>query len=166
MRGREISVCGCLSHAPYWGPGPQPRYVCPDWELNQQPFGSQASAQYTEPHQPGQHEIFLRTQKRTNYKMGGQVSALTHMCTQIIPLQWSHILNQKLRHMVSHTWSTTNFQAVWVWLTDWKLTFEFLGCSNVVGNRILKSRQPQKISGYKGFIEPIHVRGYLYLVCF
>ena len=20
-------MCGCLSHAPYWGPGPQPRYV-------------------------------------------------------------------------------------------------------------------------------------------
>ena len=27
--------------------------VCPDWELNQQPFGSQARAQSTEPHQPG-----------------------------------------------------------------------------------------------------------------
>ena len=26
-RRRERSVCGCLSHAPYWGPGPQPRYV-------------------------------------------------------------------------------------------------------------------------------------------
>ena len=26
-KGRETSVCGCLSHAPYWGPGPQPRHV-------------------------------------------------------------------------------------------------------------------------------------------
>ena len=26
-RGREISMCGCLSCAPYWGPGPQPRHV-------------------------------------------------------------------------------------------------------------------------------------------
>ena len=26
-RGRETLVCGCLSHAPYWGPGPQPRHV-------------------------------------------------------------------------------------------------------------------------------------------
>ena len=25
----------------------------PDWELNQQPFSSQASTQSTEPHQPG-----------------------------------------------------------------------------------------------------------------
>ena len=24
---REISMCGCLSHAPYWGPGLQPRHV-------------------------------------------------------------------------------------------------------------------------------------------
>ena len=27
--------------------------ICPDWESNQQPFGSQAGAQSTEPHQPG-----------------------------------------------------------------------------------------------------------------
>ena len=27
--------------------------TCPDWELNQRPFGSQARTQSTEPHQPG-----------------------------------------------------------------------------------------------------------------
>ena len=32
-------MCVCLSHAPYWGPDPQPR--CPHWESNLQPFGSQ-----------------------------------------------------------------------------------------------------------------------------
>ena len=26
-RGREISMCGCLSRGPYWGPVPQPRHV-------------------------------------------------------------------------------------------------------------------------------------------
>ena len=26
-RGRETSMCGCLSHTPYWGPGPQYRHV-------------------------------------------------------------------------------------------------------------------------------------------
>ena len=26
-RGRETSMCGCLSCAPHWGPGPQPRHV-------------------------------------------------------------------------------------------------------------------------------------------
>ena len=28
--------------------------MCPDWELNRQPFGSQSGAQSTEVHQPGQ----------------------------------------------------------------------------------------------------------------
>ena len=27
--------------------------MCPDWESNHQPFGSQAGTQSTEPHQPG-----------------------------------------------------------------------------------------------------------------
>ena len=26
-RGRDTSMCGCLSCAPYWRPGPQPRHV-------------------------------------------------------------------------------------------------------------------------------------------
>ena len=26
-RGRETSMCGCLLHAPYWGPGLHPRHV-------------------------------------------------------------------------------------------------------------------------------------------
>ena len=30
-RGRETSMCGCLSLAPNWGPGPNPG-MCPDWE--------------------------------------------------------------------------------------------------------------------------------------
>ena len=33
--------------------------MCPDWESNQQPFGSQAGVQSTEPHQPGQEGEFL-----------------------------------------------------------------------------------------------------------
>ena len=37
--------------------------MCPDWESNQQLFGSQASAQSMEPHQPGLNlgEISLMT---------------------------------------------------------------------------------------------------------
>ena len=34
--------------------------MCPDWESNQQPFGSQASTQSTEPHQPGQKGLILK----------------------------------------------------------------------------------------------------------
>ena len=56
-RGREISICGCLSSAPYWGLGAQPTLV-PRWESNWRPFGSQADAQSTEPHQPGWHLFF------------------------------------------------------------------------------------------------------------
>ena len=26
-KGRETSMCGCFSRAPYWGPGPQPRHA-------------------------------------------------------------------------------------------------------------------------------------------
>ena len=33
--------------------------MCSDWELNWQPFGSQAGAQFTEPHQPGKEYVFL-----------------------------------------------------------------------------------------------------------
>ena len=43
-------MCGCLLHAPCWGPGPQPRHVS---RLGIEPFGSQAGAQSTEPRQPG-----------------------------------------------------------------------------------------------------------------
>ena len=32
--------------------------MCPDWESNWQPFGSQASAQFTEPQQPGHFAHF------------------------------------------------------------------------------------------------------------
>ena len=52
-------MCGFLLHTHHQGPGPQLR---PDWESNWQPFGSQASAQSTEPHQRGQgaHNLFRR----------------------------------------------------------------------------------------------------------
>ena len=43
--GRETSMCGFLLGG---NPG-----MCPNWESNLQPFGSQATAQSTEPHQPG-----------------------------------------------------------------------------------------------------------------
>ena len=52
-------LCVVASHTPPTGdlaynPG---RY--PDWELNQQPFASQAGTQSTEPHQPGPKSDFL-----------------------------------------------------------------------------------------------------------
>ena len=43
MLASHAAPAGDLAH----NPG-----MCPDWELNQQPFGSQAGAQPTESHQP------------------------------------------------------------------------------------------------------------------
>lgn len=49
---RETSICGCLSHAPCWDLACN-LGMCPDWESNWRPFGSQAYSQSTELHQLG-----------------------------------------------------------------------------------------------------------------
>ena len=52
-REGEKHQCVVASHvAPTGDPARNPG-MCPDWESNQRPFGSQAGAQSTEPHQPG-----------------------------------------------------------------------------------------------------------------
>ena len=53
----ETSVCGCLSCALPGDLAGNPD-MCPDWELNQRPFRSQADTQSTEPHQPGHKNLF------------------------------------------------------------------------------------------------------------
>ena len=45
------------SRAPPTGDLASKPVMCPDWELNRWPFGSHASPQSTEPHQPGQKII-------------------------------------------------------------------------------------------------------------
>ena len=45
--------CVVDSHAPLTGDLASNPGMCPDWELNQQTFGSWAGTQSTEPHQPG-----------------------------------------------------------------------------------------------------------------
>ena len=54
-RGRdgEKHQCAVASCTPPTGDLACNPGMCPDWELNRQPLGSQASAQSTEPHQPG-----------------------------------------------------------------------------------------------------------------
>ena len=51
-REGETSLCGCLSHTPtgYLACNPG---MCPDWESNRRPFGSQAGTQSSELQQPG-----------------------------------------------------------------------------------------------------------------
>ena len=52
MYARKILI-GCLSHAPSWGPGLQPRHV-PRLGVEPAPLWFAARAQSIEPHQPGQ----------------------------------------------------------------------------------------------------------------
>ena len=58
---REISVCGCLSHAPTGDLAHNPG-MCPDWELKPVTLWSIARAQSTELHQQGY--IFFCNAKR------------------------------------------------------------------------------------------------------
>ena len=59
QRGREGEREGekhqrvVASHSPPTGDLACDPGMCPDWELNWQPSGSQAATQSTEPHQPG-----------------------------------------------------------------------------------------------------------------
>ena len=53
-RGGDKQQCAVASHTPPTGDLAHNPGMCPDWESNQRPFGSQASTQSTEPHQPGQ----------------------------------------------------------------------------------------------------------------
>ena len=52
-REGEKHQCVVASHAPPSGDLSHNPDMCPDWEWNQWPFGSLASAQSTEPYQPG-----------------------------------------------------------------------------------------------------------------
>ena len=52
-REREKHQCVVASHVPPTDEQARNPGMCPDWESNQQPFGSQAGTQSTEPHQPG-----------------------------------------------------------------------------------------------------------------
>ena len=57
-REGEKHQCAVAFHVPFVGDLACNPSICPDWELNQQHFGSQAGAQSTEPHQPGHLYFF------------------------------------------------------------------------------------------------------------
>ena len=50
-------MCGCLSHAPYWGPGLKPRRV--PWLGIEHVTASQAGTQSSKPHEQGQERYFI-----------------------------------------------------------------------------------------------------------
>ena len=52
-REGEKHQCMVASRTPPTGDLARNPGMCSHWESNQQPFGSQASTPYTEPHQPG-----------------------------------------------------------------------------------------------------------------
>ena len=57
-REGEKHPCVVASHATPAGDLAHNPGMCPDWESNLQPFGSQAGTQSMEPHQPGLNELF------------------------------------------------------------------------------------------------------------
>ena len=57
-RGRETSICCCLTCTPTGDLAHNPG-LCPDWESNWRTFGSQARAQSPESNQPGQNTPFF-----------------------------------------------------------------------------------------------------------
>ena len=58
-REGEKHQCVVASHAPPTGDLAFNPGMCPGWESNRQPFGSQAGIQSTEPHQPGLIHSFV-----------------------------------------------------------------------------------------------------------
>ena len=57
-RDGEKHQCVVASHVPPTGDLACNPGMCPDWESNWRPFGSQANTQSTEPHQPGLRFFF------------------------------------------------------------------------------------------------------------
>ena len=55
----EKHQCVVASHVPPTGDLAHNPGMCPDWKLNQRPFGSRACTQSTEPHQAGLKQQFL-----------------------------------------------------------------------------------------------------------
>ena len=75
-REGEKHQCVFASHMPHPGylagnPG-----MCPDWELNLQPFGSQASTQSTEAHQPRQKSLSKNSELVYNNVIASHVSII------------------------------------------------------------------------------------------
>ena len=80
-REGEKHQCVVASHTPPTGDLACNPGMCPDWESNQRPFGSQAGTQSTEPHQPGLtfynsvvnsvHHATLHTCPQLGFSRGG-----------------------------------------------------------------------------------------------
>ena len=109
-RRRETSMCGCISRALYWGPGPQPRHVL--WlGIKQATFWFK-----------GQHSIHWATPARACC-----VCVCMCMCMCAISLQSSGKHNTFSSHPFWTWWTPTMFCACDEYgslLTVWKLFIE------------------------------------------
>ena len=61
----EKHQCVVASRTPPTGGLAHNPGMCPDWESNQQPFGSRAGTESAEPHQPGPFFSLLRYNSHT-----------------------------------------------------------------------------------------------------
>ena len=87
-RGRETSMCGCLLHAPYWGPGLQPRHVL--WlGIEQATLWFAGRPQSTGPHQPGQKLLLGKANSSTSTP-GTILLHLLKNIAPVIPLSFQH----------------------------------------------------------------------------
>ena len=86
-RGRETSMCGCLSCAPYRGPGPQPRHV-PCLGIEPAAFQLQASSQPTEPQRPGQNPGLFVWAAGSSGCSAGRLGASEWMDEDTLPNTW------------------------------------------------------------------------------
>ena len=60
--------------------------MCPDWESNQRPFGSQSQAQSTELHQPGKHLYFEKFAKYVIYEESQKINLFFHSGLKLVGL--------------------------------------------------------------------------------
>ena len=86
-RQRNINVWLPLM-CPLLGTWPATQSCSLDWELYQRPFGSQASIQSTEPHQPGQKKKYLSRilKKTTNNKVPFSVPIMFQIAVEALYL--------------------------------------------------------------------------------
>ena len=105
-REGEKHQCVVASHMPPLGDLAHNPGMCPDWEWNQWPFGSQASAQSTEPHQTGQNQLFIKypqiSKKVTYIQFDSHTailffSPLTHIIFRIVYPIESNWMSLKLK---------------------------------------------------------------------
>ena len=115
-RERETSMF--LSYMPLPGhlacnPG-----MCPDWQWNQQPFGLQADAQSTGPHQPGRERFILESMNPfLPFPQGWRQPACTAL--GVSPLENLVPLAREPRHWISLPLLVNLHGSLWTHVHAW-----------------------------------------------